>query len=311
MTAPVLDVRGVTKLYGSLVALNQIDLQVRPGGIFGVVGSNGAGKTTLFSVVCGFIGRKAGRVEVCGYPVDTSSPPPPGLLGILPQDARLLPSRPVGAQLQYYGRLLGFGRKRARQETERVLDLVGLGDAFRSKPKALSHGMYKRVGIAQAFLGDPKLIILDEPTAGLDPHAARDIRALLRAIRGDRTVLVSSHNLAEVEDLCHEVAIVHQGRVVRQDSIGHLIGHAAEVAFRFGRVPDDALLGKLRALDFLDDVRWDAGAERVRFYFDPDSIPSSEAARRLVNHLVDQGIPFLEMQLGKSLEDRFVEETAR
>ncbi|MGM0578816.1 MAG: ABC transporter ATP-binding protein [Myxococcota bacterium] len=307
----LLEIRGVRKSYGAVKALQGVDLTVRPGGIFGLVGPNGAGKTTLFSVLCGFLRADAGEVRVAGHPVTPSSPPPKGAVSILPQDAGFVSHLPVGRQLAYYARLQGMAPAQARDAAAHALQRVGLADVARRKPKTLSHGMHKRVGIAQAFLGDPSLVVLDEPTAGLDPHAARDIRALLRTIGSNRTVVVSSHNLSEVEDLCHEVAILHDGRVVRQDTLTTLVGAAGQIAFRLTASPDDALLRDLEALDFLEDVAWDADDERLRLRFDPRDRAVGQAARDLVGFLVDRDVPFVEMQLGKSLEERFIEETGR
>ncbi|MDP6946323.1 MAG: ABC transporter ATP-binding protein, partial [Myxococcota bacterium] len=219
MSTALLEVRGLEKAYGSVRALRGLDLRVDAGRIFGIVGPNGAGKTTLFSVVCGFTAADAGEVRVAHKQVTPTTPPPRGTLSILPQDATLGSRPSIGAQLAYLARLGGMKAGQARAEAKRVLALVDLADVHDRRPHTMSHGMAKRVGIAQAFMGEPQLIILDEPTAGLDPHAAHDIRQLIRGIRGGRTVVVSSHNLGEVEDLCHEVAIVHEGRMVRQQTL--------------------------------------------------------------------------------------------
>jgi ABC-2 type transport system ATP-binding protein len=171
--------------------------------------------------------------------------------------------------------------------------------------------MHKRVGIAQAFIGAPRVVILDEPTAGLDPHAAREIRALLRKIQGERTVIVSSHNLGEIEDLCHEVAILDGGRLVRQDTIAGVLGGAELIVFRLGRAPTEGDLALLRALPFVRDVSWSTDDDRLRVGFDATKQAPGPAARDIVSALVDAQVPFVEMQIGKSLEERFLEETRR
>ncbi len=308
MTA-ALRITGLCKSYGAIQALHELALEVAPGRIFGVVGPNGAGKTTLFSIIAGFLAADRGHVEVAGQRMAPGSPPPKGALGILPQDAGFLPGLDLGMLLVHYGELQGLARARARSEAERVLAMVGLSEVYGRKAKTLSHGMHKRVGIAQAFIGDPPLVILDEPTAGLDPHSAREIRALLREVHGRHTVIVSSHNLAEVEDLCHEIAIVDRGRLVRQDSIAGVIGDANLIVFRLARPPSESELAHLRGLAFVADVRWSTEDDRLRVGFDAARIPPGPAARELVGALVDIGVPFVEMQVGKSLEERFLEET--
>jgi ABC-2 type transport system ATP-binding protein len=310
MSAPLLDVKGLKKSYGSVHALCGLDLRVDPGRIFGIVGPNGAGKTTLFSVVCGFVAPDAGQVRVGGQPVTPWTPPPRGMMSILPQDASLTSRPSIGAQLAYLARLGGMTSTEARSEARRVLALVDLADVHGRRPHTMSHGMAKRVGIAQAFMGQPQLIMLDEPTAGLDPHASRDIRDLIRGIRGDRTVVVSSHNLTEVEDLCHEVAIVHEGKVVRQQTLADVIGEAAELIVRLSQGPNDAFLNALRKIDGFADVRFDQSAERLRVGFDPKTLPAGRAAQALVNAFVERDVSFVELQVGKRLEDRFLEETS-
>jgi ABC-2 type transport system ATP-binding protein len=308
MTA-ALRVTGLSKSYGRLQALRGMNLEVQPGQIFGVVGPNGAGKTTLFSVVSGFLPADAGEVEIEGKRLRRGAPPPQGSLAILPQDAAFIAELNLGMQLVFYGELQGLSRTQAQAEARRVLQIVGLPEVYDRKAKTLSHGMHKRVGIAQAFIGDPSVVILDEPTAGLDPHAAREIRALLRKIQGQRTVIVSSHNLGEVEDLCNEVAILDQGMLIRQDTITGVIGGAQVVVFRLSRPPTEPDVAALRALPFVNAVDWSTDDERLRVGFDADVQPPGPAARDMVCALVDAGVPFLELKLGKSLEERFLEET--
>ena len=310
MSAALLEVTGVQKAYGSVQALRGLDLRVGAGRIFGVVGPNGAGKTTLFSVICGFTKSDAGQVKVAGYPVTSTTPPPPGTMSILPQDAQLAARPSIGAQLAYLARLGGMGATQAQEEVRRVLALVALADVYDRRPHTMSHGMAKRVGIAQAFMGSPQLIILDEPTAGLDPHAALDIRQMIRGIQGDRTIVVSSHNLSEVEDLCHEVAIVHEGTVVRQQTLADVLGEAAQLIVRLSSGPEDRVLQSLRAVGVFTDVHFDQSADRLRVSFDPAQLPAGRAAQTLVNTLVDADVPFLELQVGKGLEERFLEETS-
>ena len=304
-----MELRGVTKSYGAVRALAGVDLVVPRGSLFGLVGPNGAGKTTLFSVTCGFLRADAGTVSVAGHTVSPRSPPRPGVLAILPQDAGFMPQLPIEQQLAYYAELGGLDRAAARREADRVLALVRLDEGRGRPPDALSHGQRKRVGIAQAFLGNPELIILDEPTAGLDPEVSRDIRRTLREIRSNRTVIVSSHNLAEIEDLCDEVAILAKGRVVRQDRVDALVGAATEIAFRLPSPPPQDLIDALQALPFATDAQWDAGTSRLRVHIDPDRMPPDQAGRDIVGLLVERGVAFVEMHVGTRLEDRYLDET--
>ena len=202
-------------------------------------------------MLCGFLPARSGSVSVLGLP-----PGHPGLRGrlaALPQDAALDPHRAVGAQLAHFARLQGMGRAAARAEAARALELVGMADAAGSRPGALSHGMGKRVALAQALLGKPELVLLDEPTAGVDPPNVRIIHAIVAELAGTTGFLVSSHNLDELERLTDRVVYLERGRVSAR---GELASRAEAddarlgVALERGPDPDEvaAALGALGAV---------------------------------------------------------------
>lgn len=307
----MLSVKSVTKNFGRVRALDGMDLEIPKQGIFGLVGPNGAGKTTLFNIISGFLNPDAGEVLVGGYPVRPGHPPPPGTIAILPQDAGFLGHVKLGPLLTYYAKLSGFKGSDAKREVERVLNLVQLPEVVDRTADQLSHGMRKRVGVAQCFIGNPRLVILDEPTAGLDPHAAREIRGLIRTVGADRVVVVSSHNLFELQDMCSEVAIIHAGRRVRQGPVEEIAGgDAPEVSFKMPASPAQAALDAIQAQDFVDSVVWDPGAGRLRITVQL-SRPAQEAAGALVTVLAQQGVAFQDMRVGATLEDRFVQDTGQ
>lgn len=217
---------------------------------------------------------------------------------------------PVAKLLTYYAELGGQTREAAQVDCERVLDLVKLHGLGGRTIDAMSHGQRKRVGIAQAFLGNPRVILLDEPTAGLDPQVAREIRAVLRDLQDGQTILVSSHNLGEIEDLCTEVAILSNGQVVQQDSLASLVGAAAEVSFRMTKPPNSEILSGLAAISFVREAVWDKASSRLRVTFDREATAADEATRDLVGFLVEKQVAFVEMQVGQRLEDRFLQETS-
>ena len=200
---------GLTKQYGNKLALNNVSFEIQKGAPVALVGPNGAGKTTLFSLMCGYIFPSAGQLNILG-----SRPGHPRLFGqlaALPQDAQLDPRFSVGQQLAFFAQLQGFTRAKAKQETERVLELVGLIQAINQRPKDLSHGMRKRVTIGQALIGEPQIVMLDEATAGLDPIHARGIRELVSSLSSQATFILSSHDLSELERLCTQVLHLDQG----------------------------------------------------------------------------------------------------
>ena len=305
-----LSVQAVRKSYGRLEVLRGVELQVPAGTVFGLVGSNGAGKTTLFSIISGYLRPDAGEVRLFGQPVTPGQPPAWGRFGILPQDASFQERATVGQQLIMYGMLQGMTESEAARETRRVLESVQLMEVFDRRPGTLSHGMHKRIGIAQAFLGTPGLVILDEPTAGLDPNAARLIRGWIRSLSEACTVIVSSHNLAEIEDLCDEVAILHQGQIVQQHTVGGVVEGAASLLIRPERPPTEDDLAQLSALPFVLTATWSVDAGRITVHFDRGLAAPAVAAHKVIGLLIDRSVPFIEVQIGKSLEERFIEQTA-
>jgi len=204
---------GIRKRFGRVQALQSVSFEVPQHSIFGLLGPNGAGKTTLFSVVANFLKADAGRAEVLG--IDTRNIHLlQGRLNILPQDARFQQNVPILDQLVFFRELEGSTRSQAQDEVRHTLKQVGLESYAKRRVGTLSHGMIKRLGIAQAFLGNPEVILLDEPTSGLDPANARQIRDLIKQLQERTTIVVSSHNLAEIQELCDHVAILDHGKLV-------------------------------------------------------------------------------------------------
>ncbi|MHC4819586.1 MAG: ABC transporter ATP-binding protein, partial [Planctomycetota bacterium] len=233
-------IRGVTKVFGTVQALNNVSFDVPAQSLFGLLGPNGAGKTTLFSIAAHFLMPNQGSVEVLGIDVRRISELQ-GRLTILPQDALFQRNVPIVEQLAFFRMLDGRTRKDAEADARRTLELVGLGEYIQRRVHALSHGMIKRLGLAQAFLGEPEVVLLDEPTSGLDPANARQIRNLIRQLHEKRaTVIVSSHNLAEIQELCDHVAILDEGRLVACASVDEITRSGRKVELRLSRPLNDA-----------------------------------------------------------------------
>ncbi len=215
----LLSCKALVRRYGRTRALDGVDLELAGGAPIALVGPNGAGKTTLFSVLCGFVRPTSGEVRVLGHRPGSSALR--GQLGALPQDALLAPRRTVGAQLEDFARLQGMTRAVARSERERVLDVVDLAGVARQLPDSLSHGMGKRVAFAQSLIGSPRLVLLDEPTAGVDPPNVRVIHGLIREMAGQIDFMISSHNLDELERLTDRVVYLDSGRVSARGAIAN------------------------------------------------------------------------------------------
>lgn len=209
--------QNLSKHYGSKKALENVSFELKEGAPIALVGPNGAGKTTLFSVLCGYLAPTKGSVSIFGH--EPGSPALLNMVSALPQDATLDPNFSIVTQLSLFGRLQGLSQKEAKTEALRVLDLVELSDAAHQKPTSLSHGMSKRVSIAQALIGSPKLVLLDEPTAGLDPANAKKVRELVAKLKHHTTFVISSHNLDELEKLCDQVLYLDKGKLGQSLSI--------------------------------------------------------------------------------------------
>lgn len=213
----LLEVNNLVKQFGDKTALDNVSFSVEKGSPIALVGPNGAGKTTLFSLLCGYIQPTSGQVKVLGH--KAGSPQTFGRLAALPQDANLDPRFSIAHQLKFYAKLQGFSAKESQYEAERTLALVGLSEVLQQKPEALSHGMRKRVAIAQTLIGSPDIIMLDEATAGLDPIHARDVRELVAQLSSDITFILSSHDLNELERLCERVLYIENGRLRQHQAI--------------------------------------------------------------------------------------------
>jgi ABC-2 type transport system ATP-binding protein len=202
---------GLEKRYGSVLALAGVDLTVAPGELVGLIGANGAGKSTLMKIACGLVRPTAGTATVCGVPARTREAR--RNLGYLAELFRFPGWSTASEVLALHQQLAGSPR--GRIERDALLELVGLSDAADRRVEGMSKGMQQRLGIAQALIGDPKLLLLDEPTSALDPAGRRDVRTLLVALR-DRGigVLINSHLLGELERVCDRVVILSGGRVV-------------------------------------------------------------------------------------------------
>jgi ABC-type multidrug transport system ATPase subunit len=295
-------VNGVHKRFGSVHALRGVSLEVPQGGVFGLIGPNGAGKTTLFSLILGYLQPTEGEVRVLGVePRDLFTLP--GKIGALPQDADLPPTVSVHEALVFIGRLAGLRGAALDADIGRVLDFVKLTDVQSRKLRQLSHGMKKRLAIAQALLGQPDLVVLDEPTAGLDPKHAYELGELFRKIAQTTTVVISSHNLTELEHLCDRAAILVKGEIVRQGTMDEIRRADVEVHITVDRAPDQAKLQVPGA-----QFAFAPEHSRVTLRFEPTAERSAEAVTtEALSALIAQGVLIRTVERGQSLLKTYLE----
>lgn len=220
----MIEVRGLTKRYGSVTAIEDISFSVGKGEIVGFLGPNGAGKTTTMRVLTGFVPASGGSVSVDGFDVHKDPLAVKQRVGYLPENVPLYREMVVRRYLLYVAALKGLPRRDRAVEVDRLLERCGLEDMAHRIIGHLSRGYRQRVGLAQALIGSPPVLILDEPTVGLDPKQIVGIREMIQELSAEHTVLLSTHILSEVAMLCQRVVIINHGRVVAEDTMENLTG---------------------------------------------------------------------------------------
>ena len=213
-----IDVQQLTKRYDAFVALDRISFEVRPGEVMGFLGPNGAGKTTTLRILTGLLAPTAGAARLNGLDVETHSLEIRRQIGYLPENVSLYPELRAQEYLAYRAALKGVPRKDRRARLDDVLGRCVLGDVRRRLIGQLSKGYRQRVALADCLIGRPSILILDEPTVGLDPHQIRQTRELIRSLGRSTTILLSTHILPEVEMICDRVTIINRGQIVAVDT---------------------------------------------------------------------------------------------
>jgi ABC-2 type transport system ATP-binding protein len=297
---PPIEVRGLVKSYGEIIAVDDVDLTVNPGDVFGYLGPNGAGKTTSLRMMLGLIRPTSGTVRLFGRDPQLSVSALQGVAGFV-EAPSFYPYLNGRTNLELCAALDGDG---AADRIEEVLELVELRDRAKDKVKGYSHGMRQRLGIAAALLRRPRLLLLDEPATGLDPAGMRDMRRLIRDLADQGiTVLLSSHLMVEVEELCNRVAIVREGHIAYEGPLSDLQSQAG-VSFRL-RTTDDDRARQVCAAEPEIEVVGD----------DPDGgllfkAPSEDAVAALSQALAESGTPVVELTPQRAtLEDLFFQLT--
>jgi len=313
----VVSINGLSKRFGRIQALNNVTFEVPSNSIFGLLGPNGAGKTTLFSIIADFLKADAGTIKVLG--IDTRQISRlQGRLSTLPQDAQFQRNVPILDQLVFFRLLAGRTKKQAREEVIHSLELVGLKSVAKRRVRSLSHGMVKRLGIAQAFLGHPEVILLDEPTAGLDPASARQIRDLIKQLKQRATIVVSSHNLAEIQELCDHVAILDHGNLVLAGSVDEITRADREYNLSLSRPLQNSELQQLTLIKGVRSIKIlshpaGRGKESADYLLtlnlSDDHLDQDAVIAPVLRSLLDMSITPRKLTEGRSLETQFLEVT--
>lgn len=294
----------LTKNYKGIKALNDFDLELNITQPTGIVGPNGAGKSTLFAILCGFIKPTSGKVHVMGAVPDSSEIK--GKLSLLPQDTAMFKGINVFSQLKHYARLQGLNKQEAIKEVEHVLSLVQGANFAKQLPETLSFGQRKRVMLAQSLIGKPELILMDEPTSGLDPVAATEVRNLLRQLGNEYSVIISSHNLSEIEDICSDIVIMNKGKLVTHSSLSELTRSSQCFSLMLENTSDVHLSEILKEISGITKIENDKNDMKSwLIYYDGDSAGSIQI--KILSKLNEHKIAVSELKKGKALADEIAE----
>jgi ABC-2 type transport system ATP-binding protein len=220
----MIEVEGLTKKYRDRVAIDALSFKVGEGEIVGFLGPNGAGKSTTMKILTGFMPATSGKARVAGFDIFENPLEAKRRIGYLPETPPLYPELTVRGYLGFVAELKGVPGKQVKSEIERVATGTGIMSELDRLTGVLSKGYRQRVGIAQAMLGSPALLILDEPTEGLDPRQRKDVLELVKSLAGKHTVVLSTHILSEVKAICQKVLIIHRGKIVADDSMAAITG---------------------------------------------------------------------------------------
>ncbi len=229
----MIEVSHLTKKYGGHLAVDDVSFTVEDGQIYGLLGPNGAGKSTIMNILTGYLSATSGQVTVAGHPLPEEADEAKGCVGYLPEQPPLYPEMTVGEYLNFVAELKKVPRAQRKEQVLRAARRTGLEKVLPRLIRSLSKGYKQRVGIAQALLGSPKIIILDEPTVGLDPAQVIEMRKLIRELGKAHTVILSSHILSEVQAVCQQVLILSRGKLAASGTLQELTadGRSLEEVF--------------------------------------------------------------------------------
>ena len=298
----MIEVAHLTKEFGDFTAVRDVSFTIAPGECVGFLGPNGAGKTTTMRVIAGIFPPTSGTVRVGGHDVQRDPNATRRLVGYFPENAPYYPEMSVEEYLAFVARAKRLPRAARRAEVERVIRATTLGEMRRRLVGKLSKGFRQRVGLAQALLGDPQVLILDEPTSGLDPEQVAEIRELVKSLRGQRTIIFSSHILSEVSQVAQRVVIINRGRVVAEDrpeGLARRIEGAVTVHLR-AEAPESELRALLSVIPGVHDLAVVDG--RFRFHARDEGV-----VREVSRAVTERGFLLLELSRESlSLEEIFL-----
>ena len=307
----MIEIKGLTKRYGALTAVDDLNLTIRDGLIYGFLGANGAGKTTTLGMLTGALAPTAGSVSIDGFDLAEKPLEARRKIGYLPETPPLYPEMTAQEYLRFIARARGIAKKEQDPAIDEAMKKTDIYDVRNRLLRQLSKGYRQRVGIAQAILGEPEILVLDEPTVGLDPAQVVEMRALIRELGNRHTVIFSSHILSEVQLLCDRVFIIDHGRLLCEDTPENLEktlseGETLEIAVLGGKDDAEKLLSSLEEVEKVEVLGSDETGARIRVTL----APKAGAREQVALALSKAGIAVTAMQaVSASLEDAFLKLT--
>jgi ABC-2 type transport system ATP-binding protein len=311
----LIEVQHLTKRYGPVTAVNDVSFTVERGEILGFLGPNGAGKTTTMRVLTGYMPPSEGKAIVAGYDVLEQPIEAKRRTGYLPETPPLYPDMTVREYLDFVARIKGVPSSERKQRVSTVMERTHVADMAERHCAKLSKGYRQRVGLAQALIHNPDVLILDEPTAGLDPKQIIETRSLIRNLAGDHTIVLSTHILPEVAQTCQRVVIINKGRVVAVDTPDNLTARLKGSATMYVQVEAagadaGAALAAVPGVTRVVAVDHHEAAAGVPAAFEVESAPEVDVRRDLASAIVTRGWGLLELRpVRMSLEDVFLQVT--
>lgn len=283
--------KDLRKNYGKNEVLKGLNMNVPINTTYGFIGINGAGKTTTFGILGGFTKEDYGFFEITGK------------MSMLPQDAKFYPLRSILSQLKFFALLSGVESEKAEEAAMITLEIVDLIKERNLKPGKLSHGMTKRLAIAQALLGNPDILILDEPIAGLDPKNAHGIKKLIKGLSKIKTIIISSHNLSEISELCDNIGIIKDGEMQFEGSISEVTKKGSSITYRLS---SGLFLMTLDGVKEIKDKFFNAEESTLTIIFDEKEISPDQMNAKVIKILTENNVGVHEITLGESLEESFL-----
>lgn len=304
----MIEVSHLTKKYGSRLAVDDISFTVEDGVIYGLLGPNGAGKSTIMNILTGYLAATEGQVTVAGHPLPEEADAAKACVGYLPEQPPLYPEMTVAEYLDFAAELKGVKKADRPAQVQSAAHRTGLEDVLPRLIRSLSKGYRQRVGVAQALLGSPQLIILDEPTVGLDPAQVIELRRLIRELGRTHTVILSSHILSEVQAVCQQVLILSKGRLVAVGSpeeLGETLNPGSRLRATAQGEPD-TVLAAVRSVPGICKVELESAADgQVTFTAESEDAADRRAA--VSRALTEAGCTVLALATeNRSLEEVFL-----